>query len=493
MHGGVSRSTEVRHLKDSVKHELAVLLDQGDQWKLFMELIPKNLSDAESPPKYTHKDISIIEQGASQEKQLGFELLVEEWGTSGQSRPTVEHLLDLLVRGEMFAPADYLAIDVLNEEAPDRPVKGPAAKIPTNATTHFSDSPQMFITEHDSEVPLGCLSDIAGFTHVLAEAGNPVLGNVIPADLEVESHLSQIPYSVLSQVTNGFQESPLENGGRKIGQGAFGSVFLGIFGDGKNVAVKKLLPPISSKVLDQFKMEIQVLSMYMHENVLPPLGYSCDGPALCLLYDYMPCGNLLDRLASNGEDMILSWKDRVRIGMGTAAGIAFLHTNGEKPLIHRDVKSANILLDWNLIPKLADCSLARLGPSGQTESVAMTTTIMGTPVYMAHEAFRGQITAAMDTFSYGIVLFELISGLPPYDVKPDGDSQRMDLREYMESRCDEGRVLNASVADTRAGSVSDHLVISLLQLAFECIKFKANQRPSMTDVHQRLLDLSSIT
>ncbi|CAG2066561.1 unnamed protein product, partial [Timema podura] len=120
-------------------------------------------------------------------------------------------------------------------------------------------------------------------------------------------------------------------------------------------------------------------------------------------------------------NVILPWQLRLQIALGTSRGILHLHTAYEKPLIHRDIKSANILLDQDLQPKLGDFGLVRLGSSGQqSQSVAMTTTVFGTSAYMAPEAFRGDVSVKLDTFSFGVVLLELLTGLPPYDEGREG-------------------------------------------------------------------------
>ena len=136
------------------------------------------------------------------------------------------------------------------------------------------------------------------------------------------------------------------------------------------------------------------------------------------------------------DSIVVSQCQRIKIAMGTAEGLNHLHTYFEKPYVHRDVKSDNILLDSNLTPKLADFGLARFGSSGTsglTSSKHMTQNVIGTSVYMAPEAFRGDVSAKLDSFAFGVVLLELLTGLKPYDESRDEPDLLSHIEEWIES------------------------------------------------------------
>lgn len=194
-------------------------------------------------------------------------------------------------------------------------------------------------------------------------------------NLELNTILPHFTYQELEVCTQNFDESLLSmqestnlnqaaRFGRKLGSGAFGSVYLGIGLLDKPVAVKKLnlngvvVVNVNDTITKQFRNEVELLCKYKHENLLSLLGYSCDGPTYCLIYEYICGGALKDRLQSslkNPELFRLLWTDRLYIALGTAKAVAYLHNAYSMPLIHRDIKSANILLDGNNKPKVSIC------------------------------------------------------------------------------------------------------------------------------------------
>ncbi|XP_066997495.1 interleukin-1 receptor-associated kinase 4 isoform X3 [Anabrus simplex] len=315
-------------------------------------------------------------------------------------------------------------------------------------------------------------------------------GGVEDSSLQLNTALPHVSYSELEQCTANFCEELLTshhqiNEGRKLGTGAFGSVYLGVYSSNNYVAVKKLKRDVVN-IEKQFKNEVDALSRYQHPHLLPLLGYSCDGPAYCLVYEFMCNGSLQERLACQGSTVVLPWDIRLKIALGTSQGILYLHTAYEKPLIHRDIKSANILLDQNFVPKLGDFGLVRLGVSGQqSHSIALTSTVFGTSAYMAPEAFRGDISVKLDSFSFGVVILELLTSLPPYDEKREG----CDLVTHVEDIC-EGSI--EPLLDTKAGdwgkSVTVQPAESLYSIALDCLKEKRH-RPNMDSVVKSIQEI----
>ncbi|KAF4532814.1 hypothetical protein B566_EDAN002664 [Ephemera danica] len=281
---------------------------------------------------------------------------------NGRQRPTLGTLLALLVDCELFRAADYLAINILGEPPVRRPRSTPSPPPESDIPDAIEDtSPQL--------VPY--------------------------IDLESACHWH-------------------DDDAKLLGSGAFGSVFLGHLPqlNHKAVAVKKLQTDVTSND-----------KQYRHANLVQLLGYSCDGPCYCLVYEFMSNGSLQDRLAcldspfvENPTSEPLKYELRLHIAHDVARGLVYLHTAGESPLIHRDVKSANILLGTNFTAKLGDFGLVRLSGDHNPNNSGSVSGTAGTSAYMAPEALQsGEITVLCDTFSYGVVLMEILTSLAPID------------------------------------------------------------------------------
>jgi serine/threonine protein kinase len=204
-------------------------------------------------------------------------------------------------------------------------------------------------------------------------------------------------YSDLQHVTNNFSE--------RLGGGAFGSVFKGKLPDSTAIAVKRLDGVHQGE--KQFRAEVSTIGTVQHVNLVRLLGFCSEGSRRLLVYEFMPKGSL-DLQLFLGETTALSWATRYQIALGTARGLNYLHEKCRDCIIHCDVKPENILLDESFVPKVADFGLAKL--LGRDFSRVLTT-MRGTRGYLAPEWISGvAITAKADVFSYGMMLFELISG-----------------------------------------------------------------------------------
>nr|XP_057930886.1 interleukin-1 receptor-associated kinase 4 isoform X3 [Doryrhamphus excisus] len=288
-------------------------------------------------------------------------------------------------------------------------------------------------------------------------------------------------YDELRNMTRNFDERPMSAGGCRLGEGGFGTVFKGVLCN-TAVAVKKLNPvdDVSPDELQiQFKQEVQTLKVLKHDNLVDMVGYSSDGPHPCVVYAFMANGSLLDRLACWEGSPPLSWKERCLIADGTARGLDYLHSNHH---VHRDVKSANILLDENLVAKISDFGLTRASAK-RTATTVMTEMIVGTCAYMAPEALRGEITPKSDIFSFGVVLLEILSGLAPADENREPQFL-MDMRHDIDDE-DEDLTLEAFM-DKRMSDWDLSLAESIYCLASSCLHERKNRRPliSQTNIQQ---------
>jgi interleukin-1 receptor-associated kinase 4 len=226
-------------------------------------------------------------------------------------------------------------------------------------------------------------------------------------------------------------------------------------------------------MIKQFQTELETLSKYRHENIVPFLGFSVDGREKCLVYQYMPNGSLEDRLCCLNKTEPLSWELRVKISQGTAEGIVYLNNN---KLVHRDIKSANVLLDEDFSPKVGDFATVRVAPSGSGISSAVSTKlVIGTSAYMAPEAPRFDISAKLDSFAFGVVLLELLTGLPPLD----SDRSESDLLSYIQENCDDDI---SDYLDEKAGDWDIKVANTLYHMSQKCVETRKKDRVLVSDI-----------
>ncbi|KAG2698135.1 hypothetical protein I3843_07G135500 [Carya illinoinensis] len=222
----------------------------------------------------------------------------------------------------------------------------------------------------------------------------------------------------LAAATRGFREVNL------IGEGGFGRVYKGRLETGQIVAIKQLNHD-GIQGFKEFLVEVLMLSLLHHSNLVTLIGYCTDGDQRLLVYEYMPMGCLEDHLFDlDAEKAPLSWNTRIKIAVGAARGLEYLHCKANPPVIYRDLKSANILLDNEFNPKLSDFGLAKLGPVGDNTHVS--TRVMGTYGYCAPEyAMSGKLTLKSDIYSLGVVLLELITGRRAIDCSKKQGEQNL--------------------------------------------------------------------
>lgn len=200
-----------------------------------------------------------------------------------------------------------------------------------------------------------------------------------------------------------------------LGEGGFGRVYKGrLESTGQLVAVKQL-DRNGLQGNREFLVEVLMLSLLHHPNLVNLIGYCADGDQRLLVYEYMPLGSLEDHLHDVPPDKEpLDWNTRMKIAAGAAKGLEYLHDKANPPVIYRDLKSSNILLDDGYFPKLSDFGLAKLGPVGDKTHVS--TRVMGTYGYCAPEyAMTGQLTLKSDVYSFGVVFLEIITGRKAID------------------------------------------------------------------------------
>ncbi|KAK3095175.1 hypothetical protein FSP39_011056 [Pinctada imbricata] len=531
----VDQNTYIRKLPFSVIQKVISLLEPEQLWKKLVVNVPKRLdmSDTEFEERYSDIQVRVIEEKGKKANCSATRVILDDWGTQNAR---VRHLLKALIKGKLYGAADFISVDVLKQgrvshNNGENHINSNLAS-PVSYGTSAGDNmekefgkknmydKQIFTTSKPDSVKNsmcngnthGISSSVRSSTSDTSTSSNPISGSEISSSDEViynriPSYDSGAPsqdlrsapsmesvgnsqsynpslstifrpgstvikYSVLRDHTNNFCNRSISEGGNVIGCGGFGTVYLAIFSGDYKLAVKKLKNTEDPIMLKQFETELNTLSTYKHENIVELLGYSIDGPDKCLVYEYMLNGSLEDRLLCMNGTAPLSWQLRLEIAYGTAKGISYLNDKG---MIHRDIKSANVLLDEHFTPKVGDFATARLAPSGCGATTAKTTLVIGTSAYMAPEAIRFDISSKLDSFAFGVVLLEILTGLPPND--PNRSEQ--DLLSFVEENIDSSV---EDLLDKKAGPWCVDTADKLYQISLQCTETSKKKRVTVNQI-----------
>lgn len=276
-----------------------------------------------------------------------------------------------------------------------------------------------------------------------------------------------------------------------IGEGGFGRVYKGrLESTGQIVAVKQL-DRNGLQGNREFLVEVLMLSLLHHPNLVNLIGYCADGDQRLLVYEYMALGSLEDHLHDLSPDKEpLGWNTRMKIAAGAARGLEYLHDKANPPVIYRDFKSSNILLDTEYEPKLSDFGLAKLGPVGDKTHVS--TRVMGTYGYCAPEyAMTGQLTLKSDVYSFGVVLLELITGRKAIDnARVTGEHN---LVAWARPLFKDRRKFPYMADPLLQGQYPMRGLYQALAVAAMCLQEQASTRPLIGDVVTALTYLASQT
>ncbi|KAK1294913.1 Pto-interacting protein 1 [Acorus calamus] len=293
-----------------------------------------------------------------------------------------------------------------------------------------------------------------------------------------------IPVDELKEITDNFGTKAL------IGEGSYGRVYYGVLKSGRAAAIKKL---DASKQPDQeFLAQVSMVSRLKHENVVELVGYSIDGSRV-LAYEFATMGSLHDILhgrkgvkgAQPGP--VLSWAQRVKIAVGAARGLEYLHEKAQPHVIHRDIKSSNILLFDDDVAKIADFDLSNQAPDMAAR--LHSTRVLGTFGYHAPEyAMTGQLSLKSDVYSFGVVLLELLTGRKPVDhTLPRGQQS---LVTWATPRLSEDKVRQC-VDHRLGGEYPPKAVAKMAAVAALCVQYESDFRPNMSIVVKALQPLLS--
>ncbi|PIN01088.1 Serine/threonine protein kinase [Handroanthus impetiginosus] len=298
-----------------------------------------------------------------------------------------------------------------------------------------------------------------------------------------EKPLRKLTFAHLLEATNGFSADSL------IGSGGFGDVYKAQLKDGSVVAIKKLIH-VTGQGDREFMAEMETIGKIKHRNLVPLLGYCRIGEERLLVYEYMKWGSLEavlhDREKIGG--IRLDWLARKKIAIGSARGLAFLHHSCIPHIIHRDMKSSNVLLDENFEARVSDFGMARLVNALDTH--LSVSTLAGTPGYVPPEYYQSfRCTTKGDVYSYGVVLLELLSGKKPIDTLEFGDDNNLvGWAKQLHKEKKSHEILDPDLITSLSG---DAELYHYLKIAFECLDDKPYRRPTMIQVMAKFKELQT--
>ncbi|XP_061730093.1 interleukin-1 receptor-associated kinase 4-like [Cydia pomonella] len=543
-------NTEIRNLKEGTLDTIVKILHiVEDDWKKFMGFIPMDPQKENSDRKYNSEHIRLIEEHSSVVNEKCAKILFDEWGTSGQIRPTLKTVQQIALKAEMIRLADEIA-DILGEPHPPRPTKGPGAPVTENISLLLNESSseirdttaqmksennetnndvQGQSTEQVYNIPNFKLiaksigsdesykqkSNNQQFSEQLNDHQQPhlqpanlqpssrlldyqseyqqfqtsvpnipifqgtteglTLSSKIDSSILQDPELTHFDYEELQTATNHFSDIC------KIGSGGFGIVFKAPHPRHGMLAVKKTHnQPNQAEVMRTFNSEVRYLSQFRHINIVPILGFSKNGPVPCIVCEFIEGGSLIEKIA----EKVLNERQRIAIMQGTAEGLRYLHSNRtDHPnapsatdpsaqnvsrinFVHGDVKSANILLTKDFVPKLCDFGLTK-----SYEETFVVPTTFGTQVYMAPEAMHGSVTPKSDIFSYGIVLLELLTGLKPLVLT---GNTKIDIKTYIYESTSCGKSIHEFLDQSTQWTKAE----DIFTLVKKCLENNRHDRPT---------------
>ncbi|ONK72286.1 uncharacterized protein A4U43_C04F17760 [Asparagus officinalis] len=315
------------------------------------------------------------------------------------------------------------------------------------------------------------------------------------SDMSSES-IGRSPFLSFSQRSNNlriFTFSELKNATRNfsralmIGEGGFGCVYRGMIriSEDPSRKIEIAIKQLNRKGLQGHKewlTEVNVLGVVEHHNLVKLVGYCAEdderGPQRLLVYEYMPNRSVEDHL-SNRMNKPLSWDMRLRVALDAARGLTYLHEGMDFQIIFRDLKTSNILLDENWNAKLSDFGLAREGPAEGLSHVS--TAVVGTAGYAAPEyMLTGRLTSKSDIWSYGVVLYELITGRRPMDRNRPKSEQK--LLEWVKPYISDPKKFPTIMDQRLAGHCSVKSAMKLAAVANRCLLRQPKSRPKMSEV-----------
>ncbi|XP_078174843.1 proline-rich receptor-like protein kinase PERK1 [Carex rostrata] len=340
--------------------------------------------------------------------------------------------------------------------------------------TMYYPQNQLSMLVPSAQMPINRYGDM---THQQRHLQPPV-NSPASVNITIDNPRSGFTYEELVEATNGFSAQNF------LGEGGFGFVHRGILSDGREVAIKQLKSD-NTWGQREFKAEVDVLSRVHHRHLVQYFGCCMTQDKRMIVCEYMPNNTVDNHLHSNQEGTI-DWDTRLKISIGAAKGLAYLHEECQPRIIHRDIKAANILLDSSFEAKVADFGMAKIFPDGI--SLIVASNLVGTRGYLAPECSRGEIREKSDTFSFGVVILELITGKKPIITRPvfSKDSYPFETlvnwaRPLLTEALQNGNY--DSLIDSRLYNIYNYDEMNrMIACAAACVQQSAQDRPLMSKV-----------
>ncbi|WCJ43867.1 Malectin/receptor-like protein kinase family protein [Euphorbia peplus] len=310
---------------------------------------------------------------------------------------------------------------------------------------------------------------IYGDSHVINTSSRR---STVSSTSKAHSLCRRFTLAEMKHATKNFKESNV------IGVGGFGNVYKGFIDEREKVAIKRSNPQ-SEQGMNEFETEIEMLSHLRHKHLVSLIGFCEEENERCLVYDYMSNGTLSDFLHTPKPNAKFSWNERLEICIGAARGIHYLHTGATHTIIHRDVKTTNILLDENLIAKVSDFGLSKISCPTK-EKGHVSTVVKGSFGYLDPEYFRKRrLTEKSDVYSFGVVLFEVLCRRHAVDTSLP--VQQMNLAEWA-MRCHRNGTLEDIIDPEIKETINPECLKKFIETTLKCLSEEGNRRPAMSDV-----------
>ncbi|KAF3325475.1 L-type lectin-domain containing receptor kinase S.4-like protein [Carex littledalei] len=360
--------------------------------------------------------------------------------------------------------------------------EGPAQAIDLSHLPKFPHVPSTITASRSKVIKIGILSSIGTLALIALLIGVFLYLRQRAKWVETiedweREHPHRLRYKDLYRATKGFKETEL------LGSGGFGHVYKGVFPKTKEIVAIKKISNNARQGMSEFVAEISSLGRMRHRNLVELRGWCKRNQDLLLVYEFMPNGSL-DAIifdSNNKTRIILNWEQRLNILKGVGSGLLYLHEEWEQQVVHRDVKSSNVLLGSDLNPKLGDFGLARFNEHGTNPN---TTHVAGTLGYMAPElSYTGKATTSSDVFAFGVLLLEVVSGRRP--IENNAPTDEINLLEWARDCQVKGHLMK--VIDACIAKECDIREIEMvLKVGLVCCQSITEVRPSMRQVIQFL-------
>uniref|UniRef100_A0A7E5A121 non-specific serine/threonine protein kinase n=1 Tax=Panagrellus redivivus TaxID=6233 RepID=A0A7E5A121_PANRE len=462
-------------------YDLSGILDSGGTWQDVALAMP-GIADIDIDACRRSRDTSPTA------------LLLRIWGSKGY---TISDLYKVFARLKMV-----ICMQIIRKY-----VSTPLHRLETDCLT-LPDVPRSTLSESNSihRQPTEHHTQPPSVNSVYSKKSDTSWASLAAVDSESSSQSSSVSTGLQNTLSVRYEEVLVatDNFSDKfiLGKGGYGVVYKGEWKH-MMVAVKRIQAKKDAgsahekERLRQSLQELRTLAKFRHDNILSLYGYSLDGPEPCLIYQFMANGSLEDRLLCRKSTPPLTWLTRFRIAQGVSCGLHFLHSINTAPLIHGDVKSANILLDKHMEPKLGDFGLCRDGQQEfgiDEKSPLIASHIKGTLAYLPPEFISSKIlTTKLDVYSFGIMMLEIFSGLRAYSDSREPHALVDYVRKLVQATAkDAGTTILEALADKKMEprEYTDAEFEAVLDIGLRCAHKDRLARPSFSDIVMKLNNIA---